>query len=98
MNLWNPEMGYLNKQLYVGIISFFSLQLTLHKCIMDCVIRAILDNIFLLLRYNTEVILIIKEREIKRRMQLRKILVSTDLNVSGVHLNFPSKLALKSRL
>jgi hypothetical protein len=68
MNLWNPELGYLNKQLYVGIIAFFSLQLTLHKHIMDCVI-AILDSIFLLLRYNTEVIVIIKEREIKRRMQ-----------------------------
>jgi hypothetical protein len=40
-------MGYLNKQLGIGIIAFFSLQLT-HKRIMDCVI-ALLDGTFFLL-------------------------------------------------
>jgi hypothetical protein len=30
IHLWNPEMGYLNKQLGIGIIAFFSLQLTMH--------------------------------------------------------------------
>jgi hypothetical protein len=38
MHLWNPEIGYLNKQLL--LLHFFR--------IMDCVI-AILDGIFLLL-------------------------------------------------
>jgi hypothetical protein len=48
IHLWNPEMGYLNKQLGIGIIAFFSLQLTMHKRIMDCVI-ALLDGTFFLL-------------------------------------------------
>jgi hypothetical protein len=40
MHLWNPEMGFLNKQLHVGIVAFFFLQLTVHKRIMDCVIAS----------------------------------------------------------
>jgi hypothetical protein len=43
MHLWNPEIGFLNNNYRYCCI--FSLQLTVHKRIMDCAI-AILDGLF----------------------------------------------------